>query len=381
MDKRGISAIVATVLIILITVASVTILWIAVIPMIKENVEFSGLEGRVSIVSSKGYTVYDSEKQIASIQVKRDVGEDSMGQMRIIFNFGGDDYSSTVSAPDSGGMKVYNFDLSDYGEPESVSVAPIFLGENKEIEGEVTSKVQISLGTISNLNGRLFEIGGDYSSRVRSCLDILENGKSVGDGIYTIDPLDEGGFEVYCDMTTDGGGWTIVMAHAAVKNQPGLTSDVELMGDAIAYKGYNLNLEKKEVISAISSESLIKRSAGPWIKIDHVLFDDNLVGSGNQHPHWQVTVTSSNGVVATNCQMGYSNYNKGSGGDYGITTSGKVFDHHSPNYYHLNSGCANMYFYQYGSTYNVNSALGSWVVTQGCASSGTQMGSWYAGMR
>ena len=37
MNKRGISAIVATVLIILITVAAVTIIWAAIIPMINDQ--------------------------------------------------------------------------------------------------------------------------------------------------------------------------------------------------------------------------------------------------------------------------------------------------------------------------------------------------------
>lgn len=57
--------------------------------------------------------------------------------------------------------------------------------------------------------------------RPKNCMDILENGKSVGSGSYTIYP--EGvAVVVDCDMTTKGGGWTKVWhgfpSHAAVGN-------------------------------------------------------------------------------------------------------------------------------------------------------------------
>ena len=40
------------------------------------------------------------------------------------------------------------------------------------------------------------------------CSDLLKSGQTQS-GVYSIDPDGKGSFDVYCDMRTDGGGWTV----------------------------------------------------------------------------------------------------------------------------------------------------------------------------
>ena len=42
----------------------------------------------------------------------------------------------------------------------------------------------------------------------KNCAELYKSGEKIN-GVYTIDPDDSGAFDVFCDQTTTGGGWTV----------------------------------------------------------------------------------------------------------------------------------------------------------------------------
>lgn len=47
-------------------------------------------------------------------------------------------------------------------------------------------------------------------SELRTCSEIQASPENVGSGIYTINPSGDSPLSVFCDMDTDGGGWTMI---------------------------------------------------------------------------------------------------------------------------------------------------------------------------
>jgi len=174
MEKRGISAIIATVLIILITVVAVGIIWMVVIPLIAEA-DFSGANSaRLSIPTQGGYTFYDPDTRILHVQVKRGADTEDIIGVEFLVSVKGNsikfpDEGEKLDAPGPNEAKLYYLDLSGYIEegdletiPDSVTVVPIFNANGVLTLGDATSSdVRSETSSVIVPNGDVVDpVGG-----------------------------------------------------------------------------------------------------------------------------------------------------------------------------------------------------------------------------
>jgi parallel beta-helix repeat protein len=176
-NKKGISATVAVVLIILITIAAVGIVWTVALPIIKEGVSEEKLDAGLSIETEGGYTYFDESSSVACVQVRRTKDKGELSGIGVKFSFEGTSYEGRFESeniPKVNEARTQCFNLSDfaeYGAPESISVVPIFNRDGREIVSDIVSSVlgaKIKRGGYDRGNGGG---GGRDAAPVNRCAD------------------------------------------------------------------------------------------------------------------------------------------------------------------------------------------------------------------
>lgn len=168
-ERKAVSALVATVLLILITVAAVGIIWGAIMPMMNRAMEMGQacLNARLSINTESGYTCYNSTVPGGSevqVMIARGSEEFDLAGMHLIVSGGGESrtfavradagnddvrmfddavYTNTEDLPNVNEERTYVVDTSTFTAVDEIKVAPIAQVGNTEKVCDISSRTML----------------------------------------------------------------------------------------------------------------------------------------------------------------------------------------------------------------------------------------------
>ena len=149
------------------------------------------------------------------------------------FGIGGSGGGGNGSASTNGVSGTANTGGGGGGAGNNTAVAPYANtsggngGSGVVIVSYTTGSIAATGGTVTKVGGNTihtftsgtsaFKVGAGLRS---SCHTILDAGESTGSGLYWVYPSGSSGILVYCDMTNDGGGWTLVLQNNSTVSTP-----------------------------------------------------------------------------------------------------------------------------------------------------------------
>jgi hypothetical protein len=185
--------------------------------------------------------------------------------------------------------------------------------------------------TAFNNNG-----GHPYDGKPKNCKEVLDLGLSTGSGFYTIWPTPTTPVKCFCDMSSDGGGWTLVV------NQP----RAKMYGMPVR-DGIDLSVHGKldyPIISALLAGSSVTASNNIRVLVE--LSSDSYTNGVTPIPASPETYSAylnSNGFSGSGAYYPQVNYPGDCSGDPGLQNAA-----YSPvtNYWFFGTG------YGYGVAYS-----------------------------
>ena len=173
----------------------------------------------VRVINPSGLRVTLEDALIVDAAPTWTTSEGSLGEL--LYTNTGEHFTLEASDPEGQDL-TYTMVSGDLPPVLSLDTATgVISGNLDEVEDDTTYEFTVRVSDTApepNTVERVFSItivdrvGQGQESSGESCKQIMDVGSSMGDGIYWVDPnggSSDDAFRVYCDMTSDGGGWAL----------------------------------------------------------------------------------------------------------------------------------------------------------------------------